>query len=237
MDTAKGRRYRKWRMALRIRLPVLVGSLLRIVIVSVGACACTPAPRPAPQPVALRVSTNRGAPVAGAEILAGDTVVGRSDAQGAVKVDIGGREGDSFELEVRCPPPLRSPEAKIVIRKLTIAGGDPEHAVKCEETRRTLVVVVRAENGPNLPILHLGKEIGRTDRSGAAHIKLETDIHDRVELTLSTAGEELAHVHPQNPVAAFEPGDTDDVREFAVTFTKDAKRKPPKVVPKGPVPF
>ena len=204
---------------------------------TLAVCGCTPSEKLASQPVALRVMTTRGAPVAGAEVLAGSTVLGRSDEQGGVKVDVAGREGDSFELEVRCPPPLRSPEAKLVIRKLTIAGGEPEHAVKCEETRRTLVVVVRAENGPNLPILHLGKEIGRTDRSGAAHLKIETDVRDRVELTLSTAGEELANVHPQNPVAAFEPGDTDEVREFAVTFTKDAKRKPPKVVPKGPVPF
>lgn len=200
-----------------------------------AAPACTPAP--APVKVSLRVTTTRGAPVTGAEILMGRAVVARSDDTGAAKVDVGGREGDSFELEIRCPSPLRSPAAPIVIRRLAIAGGEAEHAVKCEETRRTLVVVVRADNGPNLPILHLGKEIGRTDRSGAAHVKIEADVHERVELTLSTAGEEMAGVHPQNPVAAFEPAENDEVKELAVTFTKDAKRKPPKVAPKGPVAF
>jgi len=189
--------------------------------------------------VSLRITTTRGAPVAGAEVIAnGSTnVVGRSDAQGLVKVDVAGKEGDSVELEVRCPTPLKSPEAKVLLRKLSIAGGNAEHAVKCEETRRSLVVVVRAENGPNLPILHLGKEIGRTDRSGAANIKIDADIRERVELTLSTQDPDLATVHPQNPAMAFEASAEDEVKEFAVTFTKDAKRKPPKVVPKGPQVF
>ncbi len=170
-------------------------------------------------------------------VLASSDVVGRSDPQGLVKVNLAGKEGDSVELEVRCPPPLKSPEEKLVIRKLSISGGAAEHAVKCEETRRTLVVVVRAENGPNLPILHLGREIGRTDQAGAATVKIDVDVHERVELTLSTAGDDLVGVHPQNPVAAFEPSSQDEVRELAVTFTRDAKKKPPKVIPKGPVAF
>jgi hypothetical protein len=109
--------------------------------------------------------------------------------------------------------------------------------VKCEETRRTLVVVVRAENGPDLPILHLGKEIGRTDRSGAAHVKIDADVRERIELTLSTAAPEMAHVHPENPTQVFEPAEHDEVREFAVTFKRDAKKKPPAPRPTGPRPF
>lgn len=197
--------------------------------------ACSPPAPPAPSaPIAVHVATTRGAVVAGAEVLSGSNVVAVTDASGNARLDVGGREGDTFEVEVRCPQPLRSP-APLTVRKLSIAGGATEMTVKCEETTRTLVVVVRAENGPNLPIIHLGKEIGRTDRSGAAHIKIEADVHERVALTLDTEG--LQGVHPQNPTTAFEPNENDEVRELAVTFTRDAKRKPSKPPPKGPVAF
>ena len=199
--------------------------------------ACKAPEPPPPVNVVLRITTTRGTPVSGAEVRLKNEVVGRSDEKGAVRVELGGREGDTFELAVHCPAPLRSPADPIVARRFEIRGGDAEQTVKCQETRRTLVVVVRAENGPNLPILYLGKEIGRTDRSGAAHVKIDADVHERVELTLSTAGEEWAGVHPQNPIAAFEPGENDDVREFAVTFTRDAKKKPPAPPATGPTVF
>jgi hypothetical protein len=199
------------------------------------AVACNPPAPPSPAaPIALRVTSNRGAPVSGAEVLSGSNVVALTDANGAASLDVGGREGDTFEVEVRCPPPFRSP-APLVIRKLAITGGATEMTVKCEETARTLVVVVRAEGGPNLPILHLGKEVGRTDRSGAAHLKIDADNRERIELTLSTEG--IEGIHPQNPTTAFEPNENDEVRELAVTFTRDAKRKPHKAPPKGPVLF
>lgn len=219
----------------------MVGGIRNAVLVfllAALACACeqrvTEAP---PAHVVLRVSTTRGEPVAGADVRMRNTVVARSDEVGAAHLEVSGRDGDSFELYVQCPPPLRSPARPVVVRRLDIQGGAVEHAVKCEPTRRTLLVAVRADRGPDLPILFLGSEIGRTDQSGAAHIKLDADIHERVELALSTAGGEMVGVHPQNPVAAFEPSDHDEMREFAVTFTRDAKKKPRKAAPRGPTVF
>ncbi|MBS2015312.1 MAG: hypothetical protein JST00_20665 [Deltaproteobacteria bacterium] len=204
------------------------------VATSLFASACKNPPPP-PTKIAVRVTTTRGAPVEGAEIVLGATVLARSDARGAATVDVAGREGDSFELETRCPAPLKAPKAPLVVRRLTIGGGDVEHAVRCEETRRTLAIVVRAEGGPDLPILYLGKEIGRTDASGAAHVKLELDVRDRVELTLDTHAESMADAHPKNPSFVFEPAESDEVKELAVTFTRDAKRKPSRTAPKGPI--
>lgn len=201
----------------------------------VAFAGCKPAaPTATSAPVVLRIKNTRGAAVVGAEVLSGGDVVTRSNDSGLARLDVGGAEGDTFLVEVRCPPPLKSP-APFPVRKLSIAGGDAEVAVKCEETTRSLVVVVRAENGPNLPILYLGKEIGRTDHSGAAHIEIDADVHERVELTLGT--DEEAGIHPENPSAAFEASDADEIRELAVTFTRDAKKKPRKTVPKGPTIF
>lgn len=175
--------------------------------------------------------------MAGAEVRLQNAVVARSDDAGIARLSVGGRDGDSFEIRVQCPSPLRSPARPVVVRRLDIQGGEAEHSVKCEETRRTLVVAVRADKGPDLPILYLGGEVGRTDRSGAAHVKIDADTHERVELTLSTMGGDMVGVHPQNPVAVFEPAEHDEVKEFAVTFTRDAKKKPRRVIPTGPKRF
>lgn len=207
----------------------------RAALLAICIAGCKPnAIAVATAPVLLHITTMRGAPVAGAEVLSGANVVTTSDREGRAQLHIGGLEGDTFQVEVRCPPPLKSP-APFPVRKLSIAGGEAEVDVKCDETRRDLVVVVRAENGPNLPILYLGKEVGRTDRSGSAHLDIDVDVHERVELTLSTDGE--VGIHPENPSAAFEPSDSDEIRELAVTFTRDAKKKPRKTVPKGPTIF
>lgn len=194
---------------------------------------CAQAPPPAS--VTLRVTTTRGQPVVGAEVSLQRSVVARSDETGTARLEVRGRDGESFELYVNCPPPLRSPVRPVIVRRLDIQGGSAEHSAKCEETRRTLVVAVRAENGPDLPIIHLGREVGRTDRSGAAHIKIDADIRERIELTLSTAA--MTKVHPQNPAAVYEPANHDEIQRFAVTFTSDPKKVPRKPVVTGPILF
>jgi hypothetical protein len=210
---------------------------MAVLMVGLAGSGCAQAPVEPPQTVVLRVTTTRGAPVAGAEVRLEGSLVARSDDSGAARFLIGGRNGESFAAQVQCPAPLKSPARPVVVRRLDIQGGAAEHSVKCEETQRKLLVAVRAENGPNLPILYLGNEIGRTDRSGAAHIKIDAEIHERVELALSTAEGDMVAVHPQNPIAAFEAADHDELREFAVTFTRDPKKVVRRAAPRGPQVF
>ena len=62
------------------------------------------------------------------------------------------------------------------------------------------------------------------DEQGAfVHVLVEGEVHERVELTLSTADPKLAKIHPQNPAATFEIGDRDEVMKFEMKFTRDAK--------------
>ncbi len=191
--------------------------------------------------------------MAGAEVRLSDDTASRSDDAGMARLVIGGREGDSFEIRVQCPPPLRSPSRPVVVRRLAVQGGEPEYAVKCEETRRTLIVAVRATialpkgtkapKNPEsldlagLPILYLGTEVGRTDRSGAAHVKVDADTRERVALTLDTTRADLVDIHPQNPEFSFEPADHDEVRGLQGEFTRDAKKKPLRRGPTGPIRF
>jgi hypothetical protein len=194
-------------------------------------------PRPATH-VVVRALSASGAPVRGAVIYAGPTLIARSDAEGRAPLDVNGDEGEAFDVRVQCPGGYQSPAEPLTLRNLRIAtpgNAAPEYTVTCHETRHALVVVVRADGGPDLPVLYLGKEVARTDGSGAAHVSFDMDVHDRIELVLGTSGSENEAMHPQNPASVFEMPDHDDVQVFSVTFTRDRKAPPPRWAPRGPV--
>jgi hypothetical protein len=185
--------------------------------------------------VTIRARTESGVPVANAQVFSIDRfgqpfLVNRTDREGLVRLDITGSEGETFKVPVVCPPGYRSPSDPLQVRRLGIAATTsvPEYAVICHETRHTMVVAVRAEGGVDLPVMYLGKEVARTDRSGAAHVTVAMDVHDRIELMIATAGKENEKIHPQNPVSVFEMPDHDDFEVFPVTFTRDVKKAPPR---------
>jgi hypothetical protein len=196
---------------------------LASAVVVVSALGCAPPPVP-PSVVWIRVLDEAKAPVRDAEISAGAEVIARTDGDGRAEVSVTGKEGSTFNLEVRCPTVYRSPSSPLAIRRLqTTAAPSPEYLAKCSRIRHTLVIAIRAEGGANLPVLHLGKEVARTDESGGAHVLIDGEVHERVELQISTADAKHAKVHPQNPVAAFELSDRDELKVFEVKFTRDPK--------------
>jgi hypothetical protein len=180
--------------------------------------------------VDLRAQTETGVGVANADVFAGPKLVARTDRDGLARLFISGPEGETIYVRVDCPTGYRSPNEPLAVRRLGIAAATkaPEYDVVCHELRHTMVVAVRAEGGPDLPVIYLGKEVARTDRSGAAHVTVAADVHDRIELTLSTAGKDSEKIHPQNPTATFEMPDHDDIQVFARQFTRDVKKAPPR---------
>lgn len=210
-----------------------------LVGIALAAPSCKPPP-PAPVTISVHARTETGAPTGNVEIYAGPRLIARTDANGRAQLSIDGAEGETFELRVKCPPGFSSPAKPVVVRRLGISATTavPEHVVSCHQTRHALVVAVRAEGGPGLPVLHLGKLVARTDATGAAHVLLEGEVREHVELTIGTPGKENEKIHPQNPAQVFEVPERDSIQLFAVTFTRDPKKAPiKKSGPKGPTPF
>ncbi len=199
------------------------------VALTLGQAACTAPVPAAPTALVVNVKSDAGEGIAGAEVFQGQTLVARTGEAGTARIEVQGREGDSFSIIVRCPPAYRSPEAPIQVRRLDVSsdnGTAPAYEVRCVKLRHFMVVAVLAENGPDLPVVYLGREVARTDASGAAHVVLEMNVHDRAELMLGTSGRESEKIHPQNPVSVFEMPDHDDLQLFALTFTRDPKKRP-----------
>jgi hypothetical protein len=183
------------------------------------ACGRTQPPDAA-YALVLRVEAQPGRPVAGAAISLDGRVVGRTGDSGALALAVGGREGQHVSIAVACPDGFLSPAKPIdtVLHRLDDTRRKPEYEVSCRPLARRVVVVVRADRGPNLPVLHLGKEVARTDGSGAAHALLEVPVSDDVEITLGTTEPGGERLRPQNPSIKFVGAEPDEIRFFHVSF-------------------
>jgi hypothetical protein len=215
------------------------GLAVGIVLVAASLGGCKPPPPPAPVTVFVRVVDESKEPVGNAEIASQSQVISRTGGDGRAEVTVGGREGATYILDVRCPTGYRSPEAPLEIRRLDNGtAAPPEYVTRCNRLRHKLVVNVKVTGLPgSLPVLYLGKPLTRTDADGKARVTLEGDALERIDLQLDTSDASFAKVHPQSPTGSFEIPNIDGETTFEVKFTQD-KKAPKKVVKRsGPIPM
>jgi len=176
--------------------------------------------RTASYPLVIRVESQPGQPVPGASISFQGRSVGRTDDGGTVTLAVRGAEGEHVTIGIRCPDGFAAAGkgADIVLHALEDPTQKPEYDVECRPLHRTIVVVVRADRGANLPVMYLGREVARTDESGAAHALLEVPASEDVEVSLSTSEAGNERLRPQNPTMKFFASDPSDLKLFSVPF-------------------
>lgn len=192
-----------------------------------------------PVEVLVKVTGDPGRPLKGANVLFSGKTIATTDAEGSAKLTLSGNEGDNYDVTVKCPVGFQSPTKpiSITLHRFAEPSKTPEYEASCPPTTRTIVVAVRAENGANLPVLYLGRVIGRTDASGAATVLLENlDADSQFELTLDTSEKGNEVLKPQNPTSTFTIKRSDDVFTFDVKFVVEKKAVVWKGVKKvGPI--
>ena len=193
---------------------------LGCALLAIGACASK---QPSKGEVVVRVETDPGQPLAAAKISRDELLLGETDASGTAQLGLAGLPGERVALQVSCPDGYRSPDkpVSVVLRPLLEAGRKAEYRVACPPLLRSLVIAVRAQNGPNLPVKYLGKEIARTDASGACHAVLKLTPGETVTVTLDTSAAEHAKLMPQSPVLKLTVPPRDEVVVFDQTFTRE----------------
>ena len=193
------------------------------------ACDALEAPAAPPQVIVVNVTSDPGVPLAGAVLLFDGNEVARTNESGRGQLQLNGNDGQTFHVMVKCPKGYDSPSRPVVvqIKRLADKNKFPEYAVSCPPKERAVVVAVRAQGGTNLPVLHLGQEVARTDESGAAHVLLNLAPGETFELQLDT--EAKTDLKPQNPVQGFSVASQDDVFLFDQKFESTK----PKVVYRG----
>jgi hypothetical protein len=189
--------------------------------------------KPVPFELLVHVESDPGRPLAGAVVQLNGKDKGTSAQDGLARLSFVGNEGDTFDLWVRCPTGFASPTKPITasLRRLADRTKLPQYDVVCPPLERTIVVAIRADNGPNLPVMYLDREIARTDASGAAHVILPVKPGDSFQLTLATNEKGNEKLRPQNPSLPFTARGQDDLLLFEQRFTRE--REPVRYV-KGP---
>jgi len=191
-----------------------------------GLASCDDKPRSQSFEIAIHVESDPGMALAGATVVRNGRDLVATDTQGRTRLVLEGFEGDTVDFMVRCPPDFQSPTKPIgvVLHRLADKGRLPEYSALCPPTTRKIVVAVRAENGPFLPVTYLGKTVARTDAAGAAHVLLAMKPGDQFELGLDTS--ENQQLRPENPTKDFVVRPKDEIQGFEVRFTKEPlKRK------------
>ena len=217
-------------MSERVGACLAVGALFTMV--GCGTMSLDPPPPP-PFIVAFAVEADPGQPLLGATVSRNDKTVATTGADGRAELTLHGADGETVDASIKCPVGHTSPARPISVRLARTGDGKlPVFKVACPPTNRHVVVAVKAENGPNLPVLYLGKVITHTDASGAAHFAIEAPPGDQFQVTLDTTDNK--RLSPASPSKPFTVGSTDNVVVFEQQFEVEKKKK--RVVKKTPLP-
>jgi hypothetical protein len=176
--------------------------------------------KPEPVPpfeIIVHVVSDPGHPLPGAIVMKGGKEGPSTGSDGKVNVKIGGQEGESVDLMIKCPADYVSPTRAIsVLLRRNTGTKLPEYDASCPPAIRHMVVAVRADNGANLPVKVLDKIVGYTDGAGAFTYALPLRPGDGVEMVLDTTNFPL--VTPKNPSKLLTMSPFDDVQTFDQKF-------------------
>jgi hypothetical protein len=196
--------------------------LSRVLLALIALVSCAQEAAVDEYELSIRIESDPGRPLAGATLIGAGAFQTVSDVTGTVRMRVLGEQGQRLRFQIRCPYGHRSPEQplELTLTRLGAEAPPPEYRVRCAPELRSVVIAVRAQHGPGLPVTYLGREVARTDRSGAAHVVMQLPPREPFELSLDTSSE--PRLKPQNPSQRLAPPDTDAVLLFDETFVVDA---------------
>lgn len=198
--------------------PLRAAGLGLLALIALPACKSLENPPPAPFFVYVRVEGDPGTPLPGATVSRGSKLLATAGPDGRAMLTLNGNDGDNIDVVVKCPETFQSPTKPTAIKltRFSDAKRVPEYLVSCPPMFRHVVVAVRAENGANLPVKYLDREVARTDASGAAHFVLDLAPGGQFQVALDTT--ESPKIKPQNPARVFSVGQADAVMVFDQKF-------------------
>lgn len=207
-------------------LIILLGLSLSVSL----AVACDEEPEPPPRfPFTFTAHTDRE-PLEGVRILVNEQELGVTDESGSLRRDLTGPPGATVLVGARCPEGYRSPEEPQQHTLRVIHSLDPAATARgiqvtfdCPPQHRDAVVIVRTHDQADLPVVVDGREITRTDQSGAAHIHMRMAPQTSFQVQIATADNEA--LRPRDPVMSFTVPDRDAVFTFDQRFEEQRRRR------------
>lgn len=200
--------------------------LSTVLVLSAGAVGCSmfeSPPPPPPYKAAIVVHGDPGQPLPGAMVSTGSKSTPLvTGPDGRIELVMHGVEGDMREVNVTCPPGHQQMTGSLQIRLTRLASSKlPEYAISCPPQRRKVVVAVRAENGPFLPVKYLNQVVATTDETGAAHFALEIE-PGSFSVAIDTS--DRKELKPPSPARIMTVGQQDDILVFDQRFELPKKK-------------
>jgi len=195
---------------------VFGSSMMLVAVAAMVGCSAPPMEDPSRSTMCAEISItsdpNKG--LAGVVIgIGNDLQLATTDERGRASVTLKGVEGDTVDLAVRCPGGYQSPAPiHVGLRRLSPGSPAPRFEARCAPIQRNIVVGIRAENGANLPVQHLGKVVAQTDASGVAHVVVQARANEQLTFLLDTKStERKPALKPENPTLTFVAKDRDEL--------------------------
>lgn len=216
------------------RVKNLVSASVAIALLA----ACDGEPEPPPRyPFTFNAHSDSD-PIEGVQVTVNGAPVGTTNAEGVLRVDLTGPEGAPVRVAATCPEGHRSPDQTQVHNLRRVQSLDPATSARgievtfdCPPERRDAVVVVRTHDQTGVPVLLDGREVARTDESGAAHLHVAMAPGTTFQVLLDTRYNE--RLRPRSPTQSFTLPDRDEVFVLDQRFAEEA---PPRVRRRRPRP-
>jgi len=221
-----------------MRLPLLFAPLA-----IVASCKQLEEPPAPPFRVAVVVQSDKDVPLPGVIIRRGDKDLGKTEPNGKAILTFHGEEGDQIDVWVKCPDGFDSPSkpTTVALRRLADPTKVAEYNAMCPPAERKVIVAVRADNAPNVPVKFLGREVGRTDPSGAFTYMITGKPGDHLDFTLDTSEKANENLRPQSPTMSLVVDNKDNYYQldqpFQIQRAKVVYRERPRPQPIGPTPL
>jgi len=216
--------------------------LIAAFSITVGLLGCGEEEQPPPRYPFTFTATSDGAPLGEVTVAVNEMVIGATDADGTLRSDLTGPEGQPVLINAHCPEGYRSPAQpqQVTLRQVVsldraVQGRGIEVSFQCPPEFRDAVVVIRTHDQADLPVFVDGTEVARTDGSGVAHVHRRMTPRAQFTVLLATAAN--PRLRPQNPSLSFTIPDQDAVFVFDRQFTEEAeprRRRPHRRAPPRP---
>lgn len=207
-----------------MKIHIAAALALALSAMATSSCKDLDPPPPPPFQIFIRVEGDPGRPVPGTTVVRNNKTLGTTGPDGRTMLTLKGVEGETTDVNIKCPDAFTSPPKPTSIRLTRFADKSkvPEYSVICPPMLRHVVVAVKADNGPNLPVVYLNKVITRTDVSGAAHFALEVAPNTQFQVTLDT--HENSRLKPVSPSKPFTVPSHDEILVFDQKFEVERAR-------------
>lgn len=207
---------------------------LRIIaLLAMSICSACDEQRPSEisYEIAFKAVDDRGMELAGIAIKVGETLLGATDQNGSLRVEVQAREGEQYPLHAPCPKTYlpKDPPTEIFFRGVTALHGEAltqiDLRLVCARSSRVAALMVHADGYANMPILIDGVAQASTGPDGFAHLRLDLAPGAQFQVSLDSSVEPT--LVPVNPSQTMSMGEEDGLFVFDPTFREAPREKKP----------